>query len=203
MKKVSIIVPFTFGTPRWELYLERCLTSIAAQTFQDQDYEVILLNYGKAAETQNRLIKMAQGELIKILHADDCFTYPSALEQIVDNFKKEDVWQASGCVHSENFGEPKYPHKAKYSADIHTGNNTIGAPSVLTFRNGLDCVFDEDLNWLYDVSLYKKLYDKYGAPSILDEYPITIGLHPHQLTHRVSAEQRQRETELMAKRYAY
>lgn len=196
--KVSILIPFAFGKD-WDLLLSRCLQSIESQTFKD--YEILLMKYGRAAETQNQLIKKANGELIKILHADDCFTSPESLQQIVNHFGELDYWQASGCFHSADFSEPMYPHKACYAQDIHIGNNTIGAPSVLTFRNELGVLFDEDLDWLYDVSLYKKLYDKYGPPAILDEYPITIGLHSGQLTHAIPEDIKRKEVTIMSTRY--
>jgi len=198
MKKVSIVIPFVF-MQNWDPNLHRCLASIEAQTFKD--YEIILLKSGRAAETQNQLISSAKGELIKILHMDDFFTEKDSLQKIVDNFGQFDYWMATGCLHSENFGEPKYPHLARYFQDIHTGNNGLGAPSVITFRNELGVYFDEDLDWLYDVSLYKKLYDKYGPPKILDEYSVTIGLHSHQLTHQIPDDQKLSEVNLMGKRY--
>lgn len=198
MKKVSIIVPFHWA-PGWERLLERCLKSIETQTFTD--YEIILLKYGRAAETQNRLMQVAQGELIKILHADDFFTYPEALQQIVNHFGELDYWQASGCFHSDDFSEPFYPHLARYSPDIHTGNNTIGAPSVLTFRNDPGVTFDPTLDWLYDVAFYKQFFDRYGPPTLLDEYPVTIGLHSAQLTHTITESQKLSEVELMRNKY--
>lgn len=197
MKKVSIIVPFHF-MPYWEAHLEVCLRSIEKQTFKD--YEIILLKSDRAAETQNQLIQMVQGELIKILHMDDQFTDKNSLQSIVDAFGEFDYWQASGCWHTDGINT-FHPHLARYSSDIHTGNNTIGAPSVLTFRNDLGVTFDEDLDWLYDVSLYKKLYDKYGPPMLFDKYPVTIGLHSGQLTHAISEESKKREVEIMFKRY--
>lgn len=195
----TIIIPFTF-MPDWDRYLSRCLGSIESQTFTN--YDILLLKKGRAAETQNQLMRQAQGDVIKILHMDDFFTDENSLATIMRHFGEFTDWQASGCLHSYNFESPKYPHVARYSQDIHTGNNLIGAPSVLTFRNDLATFFDEDLDWLYDVSLYKKLYTKYGPPTILDEYPVTIGLHAGQLTHAISDEQKRAEVELMKKRYA-
>lgn len=198
MAKVTIIIPVTF-MPEWDKYLTRCLKSIEAQSFKD--YEILMLKSGRAAETQNQLIKSAKGELIKILHQDDYFTSEVSLELIVTHFSSFDYWQASGCWHDDG-SKIFYPHKARYSPDIHIGNNQIGAPSVLTFRNELGVYFDEDLDWLYDVSLYKKLFDKYGPPSYLDEFPVTIGLHQGQLTHQIPEDIKNKEVALMSKRYA-
>lgn len=196
--KVSCIIPFHFS-PRWDVYLARCLKSIEAQTFKD--YEIILLKRDRAAKTQNDLMKVAQGELIKILHADDCFTSPDSLQNIVDDFGEFDYWQASGCLHSEDFGEPGYPHYATYSQDIHTGNNTIGSPSVITLRNELGVFFDEDSDWLYDTTLYRKLYDTYGVPKILNDLSVTIGLHAGQLTRTLPDDIKREEITRMSKRY--
>lgn len=197
MVKVSIVVPFNF-MHNWGNYLVRCLHSIEMQSFKD--YEILLLKYGKTGETHNQLFERAGGELIKVLHVDDYFTDRNSLQKIVDNFGEFDYWQASGCWHDDGT-RTFFPHKAKWSPDIHTGNNTIGAPSVLTFRNDLGITFDESLVWLVDCDLYRKFYDKYGPPKILDEYPVTIGLHSGQFTHQVSEETRQREHDIMMKRY--
>lgn len=196
--KVSLVLPFHWMKD-WEKYLTRCLKSIESQTFTD--YEILLLKYGKAGETHNELFRRAKGELIKVLHVDDYFTHDHSLQQIVDNFGEFDYWQASGCWHSDGVNTYN-PHPARWSDDIHTGNNTIGAPSVLTFRNDLGVYFDEGLVWTVDCDLYRKFYDKYGPPKILDEYPVTIGLHPGQATHLISDDTKAMEIDLMKRRYA-
>lgn len=195
--KVTIVVPFSW-MKNWEKYLARCLKSIEVQTFTD--YEILLLKYGKAGETHNELFRRAKGELIKVLHVDDYFTDAGSLQSIVDHFGEFDYWQASGCWHDDG-NKIFHPHKARYSQDIHTGNNTIGAPSVLTFRNDLGVFFDESLVWLVDAQLYRELYDRYGPPHILDEYPVTIGLHPGQMTHEIPEELKLDEYNIMVKRY--
>lgn len=198
MVKVSIIIPFHFS-PNWDQLLSRCLKSIEAQTFKD--YEIILLKRDRAAKTQNDLMQMAQGELIKILHADDYFTDKDSLQRIVRDFGSLDYWQASGCLHDDGT-TIFHSHYARYSQDIHKGNNTIGSPSVLTLRNDLGVTFDEDSDWLYDCTLYKKLYNQYGPPKILDELSVVIGLHNAQLTHSISQQQKDAEVVTMTKRYA-
>lgn len=195
--KVTIAIPFSWMKD-WEKYLSRCLKSIESQTFTD--YEILLLKYGKAGETHNELFKRAKGELIKILHVDDYFTDENSLQDIVDNFKESDYWQASGCWHDDGINI-YHPHLARWSEDIHKGNNTIGAPSVLTFRNDLGVYFDEELVFFVDCDLYRKLHDKYGPPAILDDYPVTIGLHTGQMTHQISDQVKAKEYEIMMKRY--
>lgn len=197
--KISIIVPFTF-CENWSFLLSRCLASIHHQTFTD--HEIILLKFGRAAETQNRLIDCAQGELIKILHMDDFFAQENSLQKIVDSFGKFDNWMATGCLHQEIGEEPKIPHFARYVEDIHTGNNCIGSPSVITFRNDLGVHFDPSLDWLYDVDFYKQLHQKYGAPHILDDLNVVIGLHLGQLTRTIPDSQKISEVATMKKRYA-
>lgn len=195
--KLSVVIPFHYMQD-WSMYLYRCLKSIERQTFTD--YEILLLKYGKAGETHNELFRRAKGDLIKVLHIDDYFTDENSLKTIVDNFGEFDYWQASGCLHDDGL-RVFNPHSARYSEDIHTGNNTIGAPSVLTFRNDLGVEFDESLTWLVDCDLYRKFFDKYGPPRILEEFPVTIGVHQGQTTHLISDETKHREFEVMRKRY--
>jgi hypothetical protein len=197
-KKVSIIVPFHYMKD-WQFFLERCMKSIEIQHFKD--YEVLLLKGGNASQTQNQLMRSATGELIKILHADDYFTDPFSLERIVAEFGEFDYWMASGCLHQGTMGPVDRPHKAVYTQDIHTGNNGLGGPSVITLRNELGVFFDESLHWMYDVDLYKRLHDKYGPPKIINDYSVVIGLHSDQSTNQIPDITKLSEVQTMKKRY--
>lgn len=195
---ISIVVPIS-NMADAEFYFWRCINSIVTQSFTD--YEIVITKNGRASENQNSGIERARGELVKILHMDDYFTTPDSLQTLVDNFNPSDTWMVTGCLHQQKEGPVINPHLARYSADIHTGNNTIGAPSVLLFRNEGHLKFDVTLDWLYDVEYYRRYYDTFGAPKILDDLNVVIGLHPGQLTHAVPNEQKLLETMLMIKKY--
>lgn len=199
MPKISIVIPFHWMED-WEFFMGRCLRSVEKQSFKD--YEVILTKAGLMAENTNRAIESAKGELIKILYMDDYFADSQALQVIVDNFKEEDMWLATGCLHKRKEEVPHSPHLPEYTADIHTGNNRIGSPSVITLRNKGLLLFDENLSFLLDCDLYRRYYDEYGPPKLLNDLNVVIGLGEHQTSQTMPSADKFKELNYMLKKYA-
>ncbi len=139
---------------------------------------------GNSANTNNA-IKHATGKLIKILFQDDFLYSERSLEEIVSAFDMEkDNWLVTACEHTAdgvNFYRPFYP---KYNQKIHLEKNTISSPSVLTIRNEDPLLFDENLKWLMDCDYYKRCYDRYGEPKILNTINVVNRLGIHQITHQ-------------------
>ena len=169
-------------------FLWRNIQSIVTQTFND--YEIIITQEGKMAENTNEGIRRARGELIKVLYLDDYFAHEKALQIIVDNFKESDDWLVTGCLHQQTGLDPHTPHYPTWNHDMNMGNNTIGSPSVLTIRNLGHLLFDERLSWVLDCDLYSRYYEMYGAPKIVNDLNVIIGLGEHQTTHVLSDEQK-------------
>lgn len=171
-------------------FLWRLVNSLTAQTFKN--WELIITKEGKMAENTNAGIKRATGDLIKILYLDDYFTTQFSLEAMVDQFFGE--W---GIVGAHNNIEPQY------TADIQTGNNKLGSPSALIFKNKFkaNLLFDESLSWLLDCDLYKRMYDAYGPPQIMGGNYVTLGEGPHQMTHILTDIQKISEYNYMNKKY--
>lgn len=185
--KVSIVVPI-YNMKHKDFFLGRCLSSIREQTFQD--YEIVISDRGSMPVNTNRGIKQASGELIKILFMDDYFAHPKALQNIVDNFKGE--WLITGADTN--------PHPF-WTDDIISGNNKLGSPSALTMRKKTALLFDERMSWLLDCDLYKRLYDKYGEPTILDSINVNLGIGDHQMTHILTDEEKLLEHKLIEEKY--
>lgn len=188
-KKVSIVIPY-YPMKNHLTFLMRCLDSINKQTYRD--FEVIITMEGKSAENTNAGIKKATGDLIKILHMDDYFTHPEALQNIVDAFKDDISWLVTGC--SNNL------HPI-LTGDLHLGNNKLGGPSVVTLRKGKHVLFDESMVWLFDCDFYKRMITQYGEPEIMSGNNVTIGEGEHQATNTLSDEVKQSELFLMRERY--
>lgn len=170
------------------MFLKRCIDSILEQTYKD--WELIITEDVGASKNTNNAMRKARGDLIKIMHMDDFFAHPKALENIVNNFKGD--WLVTGCTHTH--GKDRFnDHLARWNDQIHTGNNTIGAPSVLTIRKGVDVWFDENSKWLLDCLFYKELYDKYGEPVILDDINVVIGIHEDQMTNILTDKEKEEE----------
>ena len=193
--KISIAIPVYKGMPNADFFLSRCLDSIKEQTYTN--YEIVMLEKGSMSETTNEVIKNSHGELIKILYQDDFFAHENALKDIVERFDKKTNWMVTGCINDKGQGE----HYASYNDRIHFGNNTIGSPSVLTIRNDNPLMFDENSNWLLDCDYYKRLFERYGQPTIFNSVNVVIGVGEHQATNIFTDDYKNKEHEYMLKKY--
>jgi len=191
--KVSVVVPI-HNMADGDKFLWRLVNSLTVQTFKD--WELIITKDGKMAENSNSGIKRARGEFIKILYLDDYFSKDDALAKMVKAFevRPEFEWLIVGADTN--------PHPY-WTEDIETGNNHLGSPSVLMFRNHFEdnLLFDERMSWLLDCELYKRMYQKYGLPLIYDDVQINIGQGSHQMTHILTDEQKLAEHELIKQKY--
>lgn len=152
------------------------------------------------SQNSNESLKHANGTLIKILFMDDYLADENSLQDIVDNFRGG--WLVTGCGHDRGDGKIINPHFPAYNKKVYLGKNTIGSPSVLTIPNKDIILFDENLTWLLDCDYYKRLYDKFGKPSILNKINVVIGIGKHQTTNQLRYYIKLKEKFLMWKKYA-
>lgn len=203
--------------------LKRSLDMLKTQTFRDfevvvsdnskddeiknlcanPEYASLSINYFKSskigmAQNTNSAIQNAKGEIIKILYMDDYLANENSLKQIVENFSG--YWMVTGCEHDDGQHRHK-PHYPKYNNKIYRGKNTIGSPSVLSIKNKNVMLFDENMTWLLDCDYYKRMYDKYGEPNILNEINVVIGTSKQQITNILSNWTKKKERYYMAKKY--
>lgn len=189
--KVSVVIPFHWMKD-WEFFLVRCLESIERQSFKD--YEVVLVKHSTMPITSNRVIESAKGEVIKVLYMDDWLDSTNYLEELYRTFSDTQVqWVITAANNN------KVPI---WTDDIEKGNNKLGSPSALAFRNGDNELFDEGLSWLLDCDLYKRLEERFGKPEILTSITIGIGVHKGQMTHLLTDEQKSEEANYLLKKYA-
>lgn len=186
--KVSICIP-THDIPEREFLLKQALDSIRSQSFQD--YEIVITKTGKGmAANTNAAIKQAKGDIIKILFMDDWFSHKDALKDMVQAFKGG--WLIAGSSNNK---------KPYYTGDIHTGNNKLGSPSALMFENSDPLLFDTDMTWLLDCDLYKRLYVRYGEPTVLEGNHVSIGIGAHQETNKIPDSVKKSEGIYIRKKY--
>lgn len=140
---------------------------------------------GNSSANLNNCINLADREIIKILFQDDFLFDNNSLQILLEEFtKKEAQWLVTACTHTIdgiNFTRPLYPH---YNNNIQYGHNTISSPSVLMFKK-TDIEFDENLIWLMDCDFYKRMYDKFGLPSICNNITVVNRDHPDQITKTI------------------
>lgn len=186
--KLSIVIPIHDMKGGAE-FLWRSVNAFMEQSFQD--FEIVITKQGKMAENTNAGIKRARGELIKVLYLDDRLAHKDALKEIVENFKGD--WLITGCDTNE------FPY---YTDDIEMGNNKLGSPSVLTIRNDNPLLFDEKMSWLLDCDLYKRMYEKFGEPVILDGIHVIMGIGDHQMTKILTDDEKKSEEDYLREKNA-
>lgn len=187
--RVSIVIPY-HDMENGAFFLKRNLDSIMAQSFKD--YEIVLTKEGRMAENINAGIRKARGEIIKILFLDDWLFDENYLERVSEEFTPDTNWLVTSADNNPN---------PEWNENIHLGVNTLGSPSALAVRNGLNIYFDENLSWLLDCLLYKKLYTLYGKPKIIKDVTISIGIHEDQTTNLLSDERKQWELDYIKSIY--
>lgn len=188
---LSIVIPI-HNMKGGAKFLWDSINALTEQTFQD--FEIIITKAGKMAENTNAGIKKAKGELIKILYLDDKLASPTSLQRIVDEFKNNIDWLITGV---DTNPEPQI------TFDIRNGNNKLGSPSALTFRNRFahNLLFDENMSWLLDCDYYHRLGERGDILRILPGVHIIMGQGDHQMTRILKDEEKLAEYNYINKKY--
>lgn len=159
---------------------------------------------GKIAPNLNNAIRYCEGAYIKMLFQDDFFYDQHVMKRLYDTIisKSNTNWIVSSCVHTKD-GESLYdPMIPYYHPYIYRGVNTISCPSVLTIKNDEHKLFfDESLNWLVDVEYYKRLYDKFGLPEVIEDICIVNRDAQIRTTNMITEKQKQEEIDKVSKMY--
>jgi glycosyltransferase involved in cell wall biosynthesis len=151
---------------------------------------------GSSSANSNNAIRMAQGDLIKIFFQDDYFKDQTSLQTIIDNFDYDKQWLVGSYIHTtdrKTFTQPHYPSISDNIMFI----NRIGFTSCLTFKNGYNLYFDDNLIWFMDSEFYYRLYKKFGLPKILNDPTMVQLLWDGQVTNTLATE------EVRMKEYIY
>lgn len=188
--RLSIIIPI-HNMQNGAYFLWRAIQSIMAQSFKD--YEIIITQEGKMAENTNAGIKKCRGDIVKILFMDDYLAHEQVLQDIVTAFDNVNTnWLIIGCDTNPT---------PQWTDDLETGNNKLGSPSALAFRNETPLFFDERMSWMLDCDLYKRLYARYGLPTILEQIGVYMGIGEHQMTRILTNEEKLAEHKLIEEKY--
>jgi glycosyltransferase involved in cell wall biosynthesis len=217
---ISICIPTYEMHGRGTPFLEAAFRSIYAQIFTD--FEVIVSdhsaddaieklcqtwgsafpltylrnteNRGKSAANLNNAIRHAKGLFIKPLFQDDLFYSTAALLQFYQHAQKyPKSWVAAGCWHTNEWSSSLHQlHRPAWHRHMLYGINTLGAPSIVLFKNeGL--YFDDTLIWLMDCEFYDRLKKKYGKPVCIKEPLLIIRQGDHSVTNNQATEHVRKE----------
>ena len=162
------------------------------------------LKRGSLSHNTNNAIRNCKGDIIKILFLADFLFEDDSLQKIKDSFCQGVSWIVSSCEHVSDASVDTYNKIVpRYSDEIVSGVNTIGNPSVVAFRNMSDNVlFDEKMTWTVDLDYYKRMYDRYGNPKVIDDTVVVIRIWDKQMTNLIPRSVKQREEKLIRERYA-
>lgn len=128
-----------------------------------------------AAENLNFSLDHATGDRVKIMCQDDVFMVRDALQQF-DQGLDQAGWAISNAVQINASGIKTGRSRARY---VH-GNfdkNTVGMPSVIAFRKN-PLRFDTRLRTFCDLYFYYQLYELYGPPFVIQDFPVGQRYHP-------------------------
>lgn len=161
------------------------------------------LDRGSSSANMNNGINNSNGSIIKILMQDDYLHIPNALEDTLKAFNENNInWVVTGCSYGGKDGLVRGNMIPIYTENILSGNNRIGSPSVLTIKNEQPIFFNKDLIWLMDCDYYKKCYDKFGKPYIINDNHVFVSQHEHQVTSLLSEERKNKEVKLIKEMYS-
>lgn len=148
---------------------------------------------GVISPNLNVALKNCKGEWIKILFQDDFLYDSESLSKIRESIMNDpDVkWITTKFCHSFdgfNMYREIYP---TWNDKMLEGHNSIGCPSVITIKNENILFFNEDLNWMMDCEYYKRMYDIYGLPLIIDTLTVVNRTNESRLTDTLTNEEKQ------------
>lgn len=144
-------------------------------------------------------VKLARGDVVKILFQDDRFFLRDALARIAAAFINSKVnWIASGCIETPDFRQLKRVFFPSWNPRIAEGINSIGAPSVIAYRNGFNVDFDSRLTFMIDCDFYHRQSIKWGPAGFIMSPDVFIGIGDHQVTNRnVTPEIKERDMRIV------
>jgi glycosyltransferase involved in cell wall biosynthesis len=199
-------------------YVSRLLRSVAVQTFSN--YEIIITDDSPGNEVQNvltsfqqlplRYVKnqpaegmpanwnkgllLANGEWIKMMHDDDWFDTPNALQVFADtaiSSKASFIFSACKNVYapSGKIVEEKLEGWRKDLLDGHHLNlfylNVIGHPSTVMHRNDKSILYDTQFKWVVDIDFYIRYMQSHPGFTYIPEMLINIGTDEQQVSGKL------------------
>lgn len=210
MSEISICVPLHDPQAIHYDFLQEALESIKAQTLfpkevliagaykpvyidkllhEFQEVFPIRFEMNKSSSTSsnlNFLVPQSAGSIVKILFQDDFFISKTALEMTQYIFEKSNVTWAVCASRNYDDETGKYIREVnpKFRRRLAKGINTIGSPSVVSFKKDCFLPFNKNLVWMLDCEWYLQMQHRFGNPFVFNAFQIANRLHRYQATHK-------------------
>ena len=136
------------------------------------------------AQNCNKAMALATAPWIKLMHDDDWFASPNALQLFADaaiNSGKDFIFCASNHVQLDsNKSEPEKLEgkRLEMFIDSHYSLfylNLVGHPSVVMHKKDSSITYDEQFNWVQDIDFYLRYHAARGAFEYIPETIVNIG----------------------------
>ncbi len=211
---ISICIP-TYK--RADLF-KKLLDSIISQTYQDTEIlvndnspddsiEAVVKEYaGKltisyirnepalsAVDNCRAVMRRAAGDWIKIMHDDDWFATPDALQQFADvavQGGKDFIFCASNQVYLETgkMEEEQLTPEKKTMLDNSVLSlfylNVIGHPSVVMHKKDPSIEYDPQFNWVLDIDFYMRYLSAHNGYHYISNKLVNIGKNESQESNK-------------------
>jgi glycosyltransferase involved in cell wall biosynthesis len=204
--RVSIVIPCYEMHGKGAEYLACALHSIFLQTWKhvevvvsdnaQDDSITLMVDRWRHLLPLNAGIRVATGDVIRVLFQDDLLFGPHSLRQMMQEFHRGARWCVGPYMHLID-GRLVRPLTPFASTAMAYGVNTIGPPSVLSFVNAPQLWFNEDLVWLMDCEFYLQLLKRHGPPAYVRHFSTIVRLGEHQLTNHISEQVKSREVHIV------
>lgn len=188
--------------------LKYSLVAISNQTFKD--FEVVVTDHspddnieqlcetytfvryirnlekrGNPASNTNLGISYCEGDYIKLLCQDDYLLDENSLAHCVNDIELSgSAWGFNSYWHTTDKINLERRHVPTFNDNIHL-INTLGTPSALIMKNGLNIWMDENLKYMYDCEFYKRVYEVHGLPNISMNDTMVNYIHKNQTTNTI------------------
>lgn len=211
---ISICIPTYKRTD----LLKKLLDSIKIQTFKD--FEIIIndnspddslevlvnaylndlpVSYERnqpvtsAGVNSIKVMQRANGEWIKIMHDDDWFAEPDALQLFADaalHTGKDFIFCANTQVYldtgrtEEDILTPEKKQMLDNSTFCLFYLNVIGHPSVAMQKKDPSIQYDPNFNWVLDIDYYMRYFNAHPGYHYIPQKLVNIGKSPAQETYK-------------------
>ena len=197
-------------------YLQRLFESIAAQTYTN--YEIVVTDDSPGDEVLNLVfafsgslpiryyknhpaagspgnwnnaMQRATGNWIKLMHDDDWFANPAALEQFASvavSSKHDFIFSACNNIHASN-GKEVHEFLTGWRKELLDDNslnlfyhNVIGHPSTVMHRRDDSIQYDMRYKWVVDIDFYIRYLQAHSGYRYIPEMLVNIGTDDTQLS---------------------
>ncbi len=139
----------------------------------------------------NAAIGKASGEWIKLMHDDDWFATPSALQQFADATKQGNKFIVANYNNIDDNNKVLYKPSLTYFRKkrllrepmILLAKNIIGQPSICMVHRSVKAKYDERMKWRVDIDYYMQLLYSEKDFTQIENVLINLGIGSTQVTH--------------------